>query len=101
MRETWVAGSLASSARTKEERVGPRGSSRAKSDLAVGHDQDLVRPYSGLAYLVDVIDCCTREIAGWKLSHRCRTEDALAAVEQVVLADALHAQIPPIHSLLL
>jgi putative transposase len=32
-----------------------------------------------------VIDCCTREIVGWNLSHRCRTEDALAAVEQSVL----------------
>jgi putative transposase len=32
-----------------------------------------------------VIDCCTREIVGWNLSHRCRTEDALAAVEQAVL----------------
>jgi len=40
----------------------------------------------GWAYLVSVIDCCTREIVGWNLSHRCRTEDALAAVEQAVLA---------------
>jgi putative transposase len=40
----------------------------------------------GWAYLVCVIDCCTREIVGWNLSHRCRTEDALAAVEQAVLA---------------
>jgi transposase InsO family protein len=39
----------------------------------------------GWAYLVCVIDCCTREIVGWNLSHRCRTEDALAAVEQAVL----------------
>ena len=39
----------------------------------------------GWAYLVSVIDCCTREIVGWNLSHRCRTEDALAAVEQAVL----------------
>ena len=35
---------------------------------------------------MEVIDCCTREIVGWNLSHRCRTEDALAAVEQAVLA---------------
>jgi putative transposase len=40
----------------------------------------------GWAYLVSVIDCCTREIVGWDLSRRCRTEDALAAVEQAVLA---------------
>ena len=43
-------------------------------------------PAVGWAYLVCVIDCCTREIVGWNLSHRCRTEDALAAVEQAVLA---------------
>jgi putative transposase len=36
-------------------------------------------------YLVSVIDCCTREIVGWNLSRHCRTEDALAAVEQAVL----------------
>jgi putative transposase len=33
-----------------------------------------------------VIDCCTREIVSWNLSHRCRTEEALDAVEQAVLA---------------
>src|ERR1700747_621079 len=43
-------------------------------------------PAVGWAYLVSVIECCTREILGWNLSHRCRTEDALAAVEQAVLA---------------
>ena len=42
-------------------------------------------PAVGWAYLVCVIDCCTREIVGWNLSHRCRTEAALAAVEQAVL----------------
>src|SRR5215472_14899256 len=42
-------------------------------------------PAVGWAYLVCVIDCCTREIVGWNLSHRCRTEDALRAVEQAVL----------------
>ena len=43
-------------------------------------------PAVGWAYLVCVIDCCTREIVGWNLSHRCRTEEALDAVEQAVLA---------------
>ena len=42
-------------------------------------------PIAGWTYLVSVIDCCTREIVGWHLAHRCRTEDALAAVEQAVL----------------
>ena len=42
-------------------------------------------PAVGWAYLVSVIDCCTRESVGWSLSNRCRTEDALGAVEQAVL----------------
>jgi len=42
-------------------------------------------PSVGWAYLVSVIDCCTREIVAWNLSHRCRTDEALAAVEQAVL----------------
>src|SRR5262249_41498259 len=42
-------------------------------------------PAVGWAYLVSVIACCTREIVGWNLSHRCRTEEALDAVEQAVL----------------
>ncbi len=44
-----------------------------------------VGPAAGWAYLACVIDCCPREIGGWNLSHRCRTEDALAAVKQAVL----------------
>lgn len=42
-------------------------------------------PGVGWAYLVSVIDCCTREIVGWNLSDRCRTAEAVAAVEQAVL----------------
>jgi len=41
-----------------------------------------------------VIDCCTREIVGWNLSHRCRTEDALVAVEQAVLERLPEGNIP-------
>ncbi|MGA9353374.1 MAG: hypothetical protein WBV46_06750, partial [Terriglobales bacterium] len=37
-------------------------------------------PSVGWAYLVSVIDCCTREIVGWDLSLRCRTDEALAAL---------------------
>ena len=58
--------------------MGTRGSSRAESNLAVGH--------GGLGVPGSVIDCCTREIVSWNLSHRCRTEEALDAVEQAVLA---------------
>jgi hypothetical protein len=45
---TWVAGALASSAGSQEERVGPCGSSRAEPDLAAGHDKDLGGTGSGL-----------------------------------------------------
>ena len=36
-------------------------------------------PSVGWAYLVSVIDCCTREIVGSDLSLRCRTDERLAA----------------------
>jgi putative transposase len=39
----------------------------------------------GWAYLVSVIDCCTRDIVGWDLSLRCRTQEAIVAVECAVL----------------
>jgi putative transposase len=42
-------------------------------------------PAVGWAYLVSVIDCYTREIVGWDLSARCRTDEALAAIERAVL----------------
>jgi len=42
-------------------------------------------PGAGWAYLVAVIDCCTREIVGWDLSLRCRTQEAITAVERAVL----------------
>jgi len=35
----------------------------------------------GLAYLVSVIDCCTREIVGLGSESACRTEEALAAAQ--------------------
>jgi transposase InsO family protein len=82
---TWVVDSLATPARKMEQRVGPRGSSRTESGLAVRHDESVGGANVCRAYQVEVIDCCTREIVGWNLSHRCRTEDALAAVKQAVL----------------
>ena len=42
-------------------------------------------PSVGWALLVSVIDCCTREIVGWDLSLRCRTDEALAALNHAVL----------------
>jgi len=37
-------------------------------------------PAVGWAYLVSVIDCCTREIVGWTLDRRCRAGEWIAAV---------------------
>jgi transposase InsO family protein len=45
-----------------------------------------LNPDFNAAVTGQVIDCCTREIVSWNLSHRCRTEEALDAVEQAVLA---------------
>ena len=42
-------------------------------------------PSVGWAYLVSVIDCCTRDIVGWDFSLRCRTEEAIAALKRAVL----------------
>ena len=66
--------------------MGPCASQRPQSNLAVGHDQDLGGPCRGLG-LPGLRDRLLHAgIVGWNLSHRCRTEDALAAVEQAVLA---------------
>ncbi len=40
----------------------------------------------GWCYLQAAIDCCTREIVGWSLELRCRTEEATTLVEQASLA---------------
>jgi hypothetical protein len=45
---TRVAGALASFAGAPEERVGPRGSRRAQSNLAIRHDQSVGGPDGGL-----------------------------------------------------
>ena len=42
-------------------------------------------PATGWLYLVSLIDCFTREIVGWDLSNRCRTQEAIAALERAVL----------------
>jgi putative transposase len=47
-------------------------------------------PSVGWSYLVSVIDCCTREIVGWDLSLRCRSGEALYALESAVLAHLPH-----------
>lgn len=42
-------------------------------------------PSTGWSYLVSVIDCCTREIVGWDLSLRCRSSEALLALDSAVM----------------
>ena len=82
---TKLAGSLATSACTTQERMGPCGSDTTKSDLANGYDQDLGRTSSWMGVSGERDRLFTREIVGWNLSDRCRTEEAVAAVEQAVL----------------
>ena len=38
----------------------------------------------GWCYLNAAIDCCTREIVGWSLELRCRTEEATSLVDGAV-----------------
>ena len=40
----------------------------------------------GWTYLNAAIDCCTREIVGWSLELRCRTDEAIALVDHAVVA---------------
>lgn len=40
----------------------------------------------GWVYLHVAVDCCTREVAGWTLDLRTRTDEAIAGVEGAVLA---------------
>jgi putative transposase len=40
----------------------------------------------GWCYLNAAIDCCTREIVGWSLELRCRTDEAITLVDHAVAA---------------
>jgi len=40
----------------------------------------------GWTYLNAAIDCCTREIVGWNLELRCRTDEAITLVDAAVAA---------------
>ena len=66
-----------------------QGAKAALGGKSAAAQPDLTKIWAGPAvgwgYLVSVIDCCTREIVGWNLSARCRTDEVLAAVEQAVL----------------
>jgi transposase InsO family protein len=43
------------------------------------------RSTAGWAYLVSVVDYCTRETVRWNLLHRRRAEDSSGAVKRAVL----------------
>jgi putative transposase len=43
----------------------------------------------GWTYLNAAIDCCTREVVGWNLELRCRTDEAIALVDAAVAARAI------------
>jgi putative transposase len=43
----------------------------------------------GWTYLNAIIDCCTREIVGWSLELRCRTEEAIELVDDALAARAI------------
>jgi putative transposase len=53
----------------------------ARHDLGLGAEH-------GWCYLNAIIDCCTREIVAWRLSLRCRADEAIAVVAR---AAAVHA----------
>jgi len=40
----------------------------------------------GWVYLHAIVDCCTREIAGWSLELRCRDDEAIDVVDAAVTA---------------
>jgi putative transposase len=40
----------------------------------------------GWVYLHAVVDCCTREIAGWSVDLRCRDDESIAVIEAAVLS---------------
>jgi putative transposase len=45
----------------------------------------------GWVYLHVIVDCCTREIAGWSVDVRTRTDEAIACVEGALLTQAVPA----------
>lgn len=42
-------------------------------------------------YLNAIIDCCTREIVGWSLELRCRTDEAIGVLDQAIARQGIEA----------
>jgi putative transposase len=45
----------------------------------------------GWTYLNAIIDCCTREIVGWSLELRCRTDEAITLVDRAITDHGIQA----------
>jgi putative transposase len=45
----------------------------------------------GWVYLHVIVDCCTREVTGWRLDLRTRTQEAIGCVEQAITTSAVPA----------
>jgi putative transposase len=41
----------------------------------------------GCVYLHAIVDCCTRQIAGWSLDVRTRDDEAIGCVEHAIVGD--------------
>ena len=46
----------------------------------------------GWTYLNAAIDCCTREIVGWSLEPRCRTDEAIELVDRAVTSHGIQPE---------
>jgi putative transposase len=46
----------------------------------------------GWTYLNAAIDCCTREIVGWSLELRCRTDEAIELVDGAVTGHGIQPE---------
>jgi len=45
----------------------------------------------GWVYLHVIVDCCTREVTGWRVDLRTRTQEAVGCVEHAITARAVLA----------
>jgi putative transposase len=59
-----------------------------RAALASRPDERLGRR-ARLGVLNAIIDCCTREIVGWRLSLRCRAAEAITVIEHAVLEQGI------------
>ncbi|MGE0728474.1 MAG: hypothetical protein AB7O92_08145 [Acidimicrobiia bacterium] len=68
---------------------GPGSSASPAQRLVASRQTKVWTAQHGWVYLHAIIDCCTREITGWSIKLRCRTEEAVAVVDAAVTARAV------------